>query len=301
MNNQENKLKNEEPSSRKSKPVKRSSRKKKIHKIENPSTDKAWEKRYSSINLFFSGIGLIVSIVVAGIAIWVYFETIEQTRLARESSKAAVNATKIAQRSLDETKRYNDSTLRSQKENNESSSADNKLRFKLDSTSVESQLASLKQTQRRFDAEHENFLEVKDFKVDFPNVAKNPVINFMLSNFGGTILVNDTRFGYQGGPIQDSVYLKKNALEKMKSAKFQYNPIYISPQSPRTQTTEFDVIKLQQFKNVINESFIIYFCGEIKYTGLITRKSMILRYLLSTNSINEIKYNILLMDNNPTN
>jgi hypothetical protein len=300
MTDQKNNLNDEEPTFGKSKPKKRSSGRK-TYQVEKNSTDKSWEKNYNNISLWINGIGLIVSVIVAGIAIWVYFETIEQTRLARESSKAAVEATKIAQNALDETKRYNDSTLRSQKESNESSSAENKKRFKLDSTSVESQLASLKETQRRFDAEHENFLEVKDFRVDFSNVAKNPIINFMLSNFGGTILVKETRFGYQGGPIQDSVYLRTNAIEKMKSSKFQYNPIYISPQSPRTQITEFDVLKLQKFKTVINESFIIYFCGEIKYISLITKKPMILTYMLSTNTINETKYHILSMDNKSKN
>jgi hypothetical protein len=131
------------------------------------------EKRNYRLNL----IGLIINSILAVVAIMVLYFTFKQTRASIESANAAIKSVELGDSVLKITKKYNDSTLKLQKENDSISSVENRKRFKLDSLSMTSQINSLKETQNRFELENETHVEANNFYFQLNEDAKNEMGN----------------------------------------------------------------------------------------------------------------------------
>ena len=248
---------------------------------ENAQNDTKYieEKVHKGKELKWVKNGVLVNAILVFISALVCYITIQQAII---SSDAVTIASKA---------------LKHQIESDSLNDARDLENFSLQQKSLMLSVEALNQSKQRFSAEHENFLEIRDYRVDFTDVAKYPNIMFSMFNYGSIVLVKEARYAYDGGAAIDSVYLKEATIKMLNKAKFEYSPNYIGQQTPQSKTIEWNVVGLQTFKKITDDSFIFYFFGEVKYSSLINKKEMILKFKLSTKVINKVSYKILSIKN----
>lgn len=236
------------------------------------------ENKHKKKELKINKWGLFVNAFLAGSTLVVLWFTFDQIEISNK-------ALKLTEESLNQQKKTD--------------SADNKqdsAKFVLDSISVDAQIAALNAAKDQFSSEHENFLEIRDIQLTFENVAKNPIIKYTLVNYGSTVLVTYSRFGADLNSLYDSLSVKKNAQSSFRASQFIYNPVYVSEHNPRPQESEWD-INLGEFKKRINDPFVFFINGEVKYISLINKQKMVMRYLVRTKQVNKVSFTILSIDN----
>lgn len=221
--------------------------------------------------LIINGSSVLVSIGALVIAVVLFKETQVQTKNA------------------DKANRFTELALSRQKQKDYLADLNDSKKFILDSTSVAAQINALNSTQKRFEADHLTVIEAYDLALLFPNAAKNPYINIRIVSIGGISKIESTKFSYSMMPLQDSLMAKRMALEKLKKPLIEKQTVYVSDSKFTLKKLKMDV-PLGLFKATLNQSFVIYVCGEINYVSLVNNTQMVMEFMMHTSSVDEVEY-----------
>lgn len=199
--------------------------------------------------ILISQISIVVNIIIAFLALGTFFYSMKQT-------DASIKSVGLADSVFRDTKKYNSVAIALQKENAESSAKENDRQFQLQSRSVEAQITTLKETQRRFEVENEPTLEIDDFAVN--SISKKLDVSFFIYNKGkSTAEIFFDKGGIEGSDLSLLDLKLKNYIGNFKKGIWVKNTTYLSNLKPY-KTGSNKEIKEDIKKTIIFTYSLIY-------------------------------------------
>ncbi len=240
-----------------------------------------WEaERSHKIREYFVNVGILVcTVVLAAVSIW--------------QSWSAQSAASIAERTLQQTKRYNDSLSLVQKREFELRKLDDERRAKTDSQRLVLQFTVLSESRSNFNKINEPFLQIDSLHVFF--LEKSVHIKAQYANLGNfPVEIMGGAFSLVLGEERDAIDDRKwdsllNDIRELHGYAARGSPYLMDNDiigSPLTaiQTQEYKLRKL-----------IVVFSGRLKYKNLITDEVKTYRYKVANQY--QAPFQILLSEN----
>lgn len=207
------------------------------------------------------------TIILAVIAIWQY-----------GSSKSAAE---IAQKTLDETKKYNREVFKRQDSSNRAQAMADSIKFRRDTVAfntsfklqkkgVQAQIDAFKETQKEFAISNEPYLQIVNAKIDSFVVGKPIKIMFDIQNIGNyPVKVIDaktvTAIRISNPGMKDPV------LNDSKGTNI-INVYIVKGDGQRYLTYTDNVLNQAQFYAVVHDKYYVWCTGIIKFKNIITNQ-----------------------------
>ena len=257
------------------------------------NTDDGFEKRHSKIGLWLTGIGLGVNIILAVLAYVVFNETQIQSKAAVESAKASVASAGFADSVFKETKIYNDSTLKLQKEASILEDSLNRKRFSMDSSGLQSQILALRSSQRRFEIENEPYLEVRDLVISPEADSIKYRFTYTVYNLGKhPVKLIQTRFNVLFGYTIDNRII----LGELNKQQITPQNSYVTNSVP-SRLTNINTAPKEVYIRMNMGGYNSYVSIQYYYINLITKKKYLFTTILKSSVLNAVSFEPLKSEN----
>jgi hypothetical protein len=163
-----------------------------------------------------SFVALLISAILAVFTYYLYHIASGQVDSVVKAGNAAQSSALTAIKTLNETKSYNRTYIKLQKEMFKSDSVSGNKKQKQDSLSFSTQITSLKETQKDFEIENRPFISIVNSNVDTPFVNKPIYVYAQIVNSGKQpAFIIDTYYDIK--PSLDSSYKNFEGIDHPKS------------------------------------------------------------------------------------
>ncbi len=224
--------------------------------------------------------GTLINAVLAGLTFMLFQKTVEANRISQLALTESTRANDISTQALKDSRKadsisvFKDSVISAFNERQYLNGREkDSITISITRKSLESQINSLRESQKQFQIENLAYIECSDFNFASFESNKEPKIAFKIQNVGRVpVKVMGFKLGFfyrNTIGFNPDGYLKTLAYESIPTT------FYITKETPRIQFfTAYDKISALHFDAVSKGVLALFFCGEIKYVNEMNGKKM---------------------------